>query len=307
MTILAFGRVGVYERQGQTQLYVQHVEPLGAGRAFLELEQLKKRLQEEGLFSRPKRPLPLLPRAVGVVTSGTGAALADIRTVAARRFPGLPLIVFPVTVQGDGAPASLVEGLTRAGGAGVDVIILARGGGSREDLQAFNAEVVIRAVVGVPVPVVSAVGHEVDESLTDLVADMRAPTPSAAAELVVPERRALETRVTALEERLEVQLRSRIARGRERIEAFSRYGMLAHPELWVAGRRMDVLRLEDALQGGLSRLAAVRTAWLAELRGRLAGTDPTAIMERGYAWVTRPDGRPVMPNELQASERLHVR
>jgi exodeoxyribonuclease VII large subunit len=307
VSVLAFGRVGVYERQGQTQLYVQHLEPFGAGRAALELEQVKKRLQAEGLFSRPKRPIPVLPRAVGVVTSGTGAALADIQTVAGRRFPGLTLMVFPVAVQGDAAPAAIVDGLQRAGRSGVDVIILARGGGSREDLSAFNAEIVVRAVAASPVPVVSAVGHEVDESLSDLAADLRAPTPSAAAEMVVPERRALEGQLASLRGRLEIQLQARVGRGRERIAAFSEHGMLAHPELWLAQRRMDVLRLEDAVQAGLARSAAARGASLAELRGRLRGVDPTAIMERGYAWVTHPDGRPAHPGELGPGQALHIR
>ncbi len=305
-TVLAYGRLGVYERQGQTQLYVQHLEAFGAGRAALELQELKRRLQAEGLFSRPKRALPLLPRAVAVVTGGASAALADIKTVAGRRFPGLPLLVFPVTVQGETAPASIVEGLTRAGASAADVIILARGGGSREDLAAFNTEVVVRAVFAAPVPVVSAVGHEVDDSLSDLAADVRAPTPSAAAELVVPERQALGSLVGAFRERLEVQLRARVTQGRQRVSALSAYGVLARPERWLGQRRLDLGRIEEDLHRRLAQQTAAKATVLAELRGRLLGMDPTAIMERGYAWVTRPDGKPAVPSAVVVGDRLHV-
>jgi exodeoxyribonuclease VII large subunit len=306
LSVLAYGRLGVYERQGQVQLYVQHLEPFGAGQAALELQELKRRLQAEGLFTRPKRSLPLLPRAVAVVTGAASAALADIRTVAGRRFPGLALLVFPVTVQGESAPSSIVEGIRRAGLSGADVIILARGGGSQEDLGAFNAEIVVRAVAGAPVPVVSAVGHEVDESLSDRAADVRAATPAAAAELVVPERQALGALVTTLRERMDLQLRTRITRGRERVATLSEYGVLAHPERWLAGRRLDLSRIEEDLYRSLAHQTAGRATVLAEIRGRLVGMDPTAIMERGYAWVTRPDGRPVVPSDVLVGDRLHV-
>ncbi len=306
--VLAFGRVSVFERDGQTQLYVSHMEPVGAGQRFLELEALKRRLQAEGWFSRPKRPLPLLPRAVGVVTSRTGAALQDVRTVAERRFPGIRLIVAPVTVQGERAPASIVRALLRvARHPAVDVVIVARGGGSQEDLGAFNTEAVVKAIGQCPRPVVSAVGHEVDITLADLAADVRAATPSAAAEMVVPDRRQLLLQTTALRVRLGAQLETRLVRERRRLDGLTARGPLARPELWLAGRRLAVARQQEALAASGQRWVRARQAVLAELRGRLGALDPLAVLARGYAVVTRADGQRLAVDALRPRDLLNVR
>ncbi len=306
--VLAFGRVSVFERDGQTQLYVSHMEPVGAGQRFLELEALKRRLQAEGWFSRPKRPLPLLPRAVGVVTSRTGAALQDVRTVAERRFPGIRLIVAPVTVQGERAPASIVRALLRvARHPAVDVVIVARGGGSQEDLGAFNTEPVVKAIGQCPRPVVSAVGHEVDITLADLAADVRAATPSAAAELVVPDRRQLLLQTSALRVRLGAQLETRIVRERRRLDGLTAHGPLARPELWLAGRRLAVARQQEVLAASGQRWVRARQAVLAELRGRLGALDPLAVLARGYAVVTRADGQRLAVDALRPRDLLNVR
>lgn len=189
--MLVFGRVSLYESRGDYQLIVEQVEPAGEGELRRRFEALKKKLTAEGLFDAGrKRPLPALPRRIGVITSPSGAAVRDVLTVLRRRFPAIPVILYPASVQGDAAVAELVAALRAAGRRGeCDVLILGRGGGSLEDLQAFNEEALARAISASPIPVVSAVGHEVDVTIADLVADVRAPTPSGAAELVVPDQR----------------------------------------------------------------------------------------------------------------------
>jgi exodeoxyribonuclease VII large subunit len=306
-TVLALGRVGVYERDGQTQLYVQHLEPYGVGRYFLELEALKARLAAEGLFSRPKRSLPQLPRAVGVVTSRVGAALQDIRTVARRRFPGIPLIVAPVLVQGEGAPDAIVRGLARiAQHPGVDVVILARGGGSREDLNAFNDERVVRQIARMPVPVVSAVGHEVDVTLADLAADVRAPTPSAAAEIVVPERQQLLGRVRELGDRLRRQLAHRLQQERWKVRALATHGVLKSPEALLTGRRMAAAQLRDRLETALARKVAEARRKLVGASAAIGALNPVAVLARGFSVVTDDVGRPVTARAVRPGQRLTV-
>ncbi len=200
---LVRGRLGIFPEQGKLQLYVDAIEPAGLGAAALAFEQLKKRLAADGLFDPArKRPLPRLPRCIGVVTSPTGAAVRDIIRVVERRFP-THILVSPARVQGDGAAGEIVRALARlARQPGVDVVIVGRGGGSSEDLSAFNDEAVVRAIAAFPVPVISAVGHEVDITLSDLVADVRAATPTAAGELAVPEWKVLQESLRKLEARL---------------------------------------------------------------------------------------------------------
>jgi exodeoxyribonuclease VII large subunit len=305
--VLALGRVGVYERDGQTQLYVQHLEPAGVGQYYRDLEALKARLQAEGLFTRPKRRLPYLPRAVGVVTSRVGAALEDIRTVAHRRYPGMRLIVAPVLVQGTGAADSIVEGLSRiVTRPDVDVVILARGGGSREDLAAFNDERVVRAVARVPVPVISAVGHEVDVSLADLAADVRAPTPSAAAELAVPERAQLLAQVTELMARVTRHLQARIGQERWRMRALAGRAGLTAPDAVLSGRRLGVARNRDLLDARFRQRLETWRKRLVKQQAQLEALNPIAVMERGWSLVTDPSGRLVRAQDVAAGDVLTV-
>ncbi len=212
LAVLARGRIGVYEARGEYQLSVDHLEPRGAGALQLAFEQLKKKLAAEGLFDAArKRPLPLFPRTIGLVTSPRGAVVSDMLRILERRFPGLHLILYPVRVQGDGAAAEICEAIQYLGGQrarrpipGIppDLVIVARGGGSLEDLWPFNEESVARAIAACPVPVISAVGHETDFTIADFVADLRAPTPSAAAELAIRERSEFIERIAGLEDRL---------------------------------------------------------------------------------------------------------
>jgi exodeoxyribonuclease VII large subunit len=204
MHVLCLGRVGVYEARGEYQLYLDFLEPRGLGALQKAFEQLKARLQEEGLFDPArKRPLPFLPRRIGIVTSPTGAVIRDMLHVLGRRFPNLHVLLRPAKVQGEGAAQEIVEGIEDLNGfPGVDLIVVARGGGSLEDLWAFNEEIVARAIAGSAIPVVSAVGHEVDYTIADFVADLRAPTPSAAAELIVPVKREIQIQLADLRENL---------------------------------------------------------------------------------------------------------
>ncbi len=296
--VVAQGYVSVYERDGSYQLYVQHLwrdEQARLGALYLALEELKARLQAEGLFDPSrKRPLPLLPRRVGIVTSPSGAALRDMVRVIRRRFPNAHLVLIPALVQGDEAPADLARAVDLANAcAACDVLIVGRGGGSIEDLWAFNSEAVARAIARSAIPVVSAVGHETDFTVADLVADLRAPTPSAAAELVVPEKRVLERRVADLALRLQAALRQQVARDRARLEKMCTRPALARPltGIYQHRQRLDELahRLGLAARRRLERARAIDE----RLRGRLEALDPLAVLGRGYSLCLDASGRPV--------------
>ncbi len=257
--VVCRGAVGVYERQGRMQLYVTAMKPVGAGAAQKALEALKRKLTEEGLFEAArKRPLPHLPRAIGVVTSRSGAALHDILRTLALRFPSVPVLLSPATVQGAEAPDSIVGALGRlAAYGGIDVAIVGRGGGAVEDLAAFNDERVVRTIAGFPVPVVSAVGPQVDVTQADLAADHRAATPTAAAEAVVPVRRELFDDVRELGGRLGAATERLLARRRAAVAALGR--ALRDPAYQVVRRRQGLdqtaLRLERALAARHRRAA----------------------------------------------------
>ncbi len=298
-------RLDLYAPSGRLSLIVRSIRPAGEGDRLRQLEALKRRLAAEGLFDPArKRRLPMLPRAVGVVTSPTGAALRDILQVLGRRFPGMPVYLAGCRVQGDEAPREIVDALRRIEEHGLaDVVILGRGGGSAEDLAAFNDEAVVRAVAGCRVPVVSAVGHETDLSLTDLAADVRAPTPSAAAELVVPEQATLLLSVDEAAQRMEEALRRRIEAARRRLADLR----LLHP-----GRRLEQLRrrveeLEDRL-GRASRDQVDRARQrLGRDVARLEALSPLSVLGRGYA-IVQHEGRAVRSAaELAVGDRVDIR
>jgi exodeoxyribonuclease VII large subunit len=285
LQVLLLGNVTVYERDGAYQMYVSEMEPAGVGALHMQYEQLKARLLQEGLFDDElKRNLPALPRKVGLVTAPTGAALRDMITVARRRFPGIHLILSPALVQGAEAPASLIRALHLvARQPGVDVVIMGRGGGSLEDLWAFNDEELARAIRACPVPVVSAVGHETDFTIADFAADLRAPTPSAAAEIVVPSRAELLGNVEALRSRMITLTRRLLERKRLKLKALAERPVLLRPQ----GRLLqDRQRLDDLLRRlGMSagrRMERSRHR-LAGLAGRLDALSPLAVLSRGYA------------------------
>ena len=293
MAVVAAGRIGVYEPGGVYQLYVETLEPDGLGALYLALEQRKRRLQQEGLFDPArKRPLPRLPRCIGVVTSADGAALRDIIRVATRRNPRVRLVVAPVPVQGEGAAEAIAAAIRRFDRWGqADVLIVGRGGGAREDLWAFNEEVVVRAVAAASVPVISAVGHEVDVTLCDLAADVRAPTPSAAAELAVPEWAPLVERVQELHQRLAAATRARLREARHHLARLAASRGLQHPRDRLERQRQRVqdLHRELARQGRL-HLARERQR-LEAAAGRLQALSPLAVLARGYSITRDAAGR----------------
>lgn len=292
MSVIAVGAVGIFERDGQYQLYVEDLQPDGVGALHVAFEQLKQRLAAEGLFApERKRPLPLLPRRVGVVTSLAGAALRDIITVSTRRWPQVSLLVAPVAVQGEEAPPQIARAIAALNRVpDVDVIIVGRGGGSLEELWAFNDETVARAIFQSRAPVVSAVGHETDYTIADFVADLRAPTPSAAAECVVPDVRELQRQLTAQTARLRSGLRRHYERCRARLDAQLKRPALARPLTGLRQRQQAVDLAVHALAAAHGRLMVDGKARLATLSGRLQALSPLATLARGYAVCQLPDG-----------------
>ena len=286
MHIIAAASASLYERDGSFQLYVTDMQEEGVGQQQLALEKLKKKLSEMGVFdAESKRPVPSFPKKVGVVTSGTGAALQDIINVVSRRYPLCELHVFPAQVQGEAAPESIAGSIEKADRFGCDVLIVGRGGGSAEDLGAFNTERVVMAVYNCSVPVISAVGHETDVSLTDGAADLRAPTPSAAAELAVPSIEELsqklqrETRLmTRLLENITDQYENRFQRLRERLA-----GLSPEQRQMISSRELEVLteKLRELVKGKIKE----KRSSLQEEILRLDALSPLKILQRGYALV----------------------
>ncbi len=311
MQVLAFGTVSVYERSGQHQLYVTRMSPAGAGAAAAALEALKARLTEEGLFNEDrKRPLPRFPACVGVVTSPTGAAIRDIVTVIGRRAPWVQVVLASARVQGEGAALEVVRAVEAVNAwGGADALIVGRGGGASEDLSAFNDERVVRAVFGSRLPVISAVGHEVDVTLADLAADCRAPTPSAAAELAVPDRAGLARHVADLKGRSYEAVERMLDDDGKLIDgATASYGFRRFVDgLDRYAQRIDDLerdardRLVDGLKG---RMRDYR-----DLTGLLGTLSPLNTLARGYSICQRlPDGKVVRDSaEVAAGQRVRVR
>ena len=307
MRVIVHGRISVYGASGQYQLYADEMQPDGAGALALRYEQLKRKLEAEGLFDPGrKRPLPPMPRRVGVITSPTGAAVHDLMNVLGRRFPLAEMILFPSLVQGAEAPAQLILGLEFFGMTRlVDVIILGRGGGSAEDLWAFNDESLARAVAACPIPVISAVGHESDFTICDFVADHRAPTPSAAAEQAVPDGRDLLAQLGGEEERLHTLAERRLARERQTLQRLAEARAMTHPQSLLDPFYMRLSQLEETLERGQKQRAQEDRLRLSALCGRLESLNPLAVLTRGYAAVTSEDGAPLL-RAADAKEGEHV-
>jgi len=307
MAVICHGRVRAYEPQGIYQLYVESLTPAGAGDLHARYEQLRARLATEGLFGADrKRSLPRWPRRIGVVTSPVGAVWQDIRNVIRRRYPLVELILSPTVVQGEAASPAVVVALKRIfAQRGIDLVILARGGGSLEDLWAFNDERVVRTLVTAPVPVVVGVGHESDVTLADFAADVRAPTPSAAAELAVPDGTQLPAILGRLRDRASAALLGRAAERKRELVAEARALVTAAPDLDAARQRSADLvdRGHRALSARLER----HRATLDGLRDGLRALGPAATLARGYAVARLPDGTIVRePAQAHVGERLDV-
>ena len=293
--VLTHGRVSFWEGSGQIQLYVDLVRPAGIGLLHAQIEALKQRLEMEGLFDEGrKRAIPSSPRRIGIVTSPTGAALQDILSVFARRWPMCEIVVAPALVQGDGAPASLVEALFNLYDLELDLILVARGGGSIEDLWAFNDESVVRAVFASPVPVITGVGHETDTTVVDFVADLRAPTPSAAAELATPDIVEWQAALRELRERLAGAMQDRLDDALTVLDDRSARLRRLAPWARLADGRLRADEIEARLQRAIGHRLALQSRELSGLRARLTALSPRATLQRGYAIVRRPDGSVVL-------------
>ena len=274
--VLARGRVSIYEPRGEYQLVVEYLEEVGEGLLRRRFEELKRKLAAEGLFdARHKRDTPRLPRRIGIVTSPSGAAVQDIVTVLARRFPAIPVLIYPTVVQGAGAAAEIASALELAERrAECDLLILARGGGSLEDLWSFNEEVVARAMAAVSIPIISGVGHEIDFTIADFVADVRAPTPSGAAELAAPDQAQWTARIDTLGERLSRAAGQRLAEPANRLAALAHRLQQSHPgvQLRHSAQRLD--ELETRYRLALRQLLEERRSRLSESAARLHGASP---------------------------------
>lgn len=310
MKVIARGRVSVYEASGQYQLYVDDMQPDGVGALNLAYEQLKEKLQKEGLFSEHhKKPLPPYPEKVGVITSPTGAAVRDIINVLGRRFPYAEIVFCPVLVQGEGAHLQLTDAVNLFNSErAADVIIIGRGGGSIEDLWEFNDEGLARAVYNSEIPVISAVGHETDFTICDFVADMRAPTPSAAAELAVPDANELQYALSALKNRMFLNVSSGIADRRSRLEYLTSKGALKSPDEMLSNRSQ---RLDTAFSKMLSsyenRIGGKKVEFISAVTA-LSKLDPMSVLMRGFAFVSDKSGKNVYSSQaLAKGDKINVR
>lgn len=304
--VIVSGSVQVYERDGKYQLYAKEIRLDGVGERFVRLEQLKKELAEMGMFALEyKRPIPAYARTIGVVTAPTGAAVRDIQTIARRRNPTIQVILYPAIVQGDGAAASIINGIRALEQLSPDVIIVGRGGGSIEDLWAFNEEEVARAVFDCSVPIISAVGHETDTTLIDYVADLRAPTPSAAAELAVWELATARAYADSMKSRFGQQMRQRLLQARSCMDALTLRFKYASPRQQLNMRRQYALDLEERMSRRMEELLRSAKHRMQLLVQQMEAGSPLRKLAAGYSLVTDEEGKVLNDfSEIEQGMRL---
>lgn len=300
--VLVAGSVSVFERDGVYQVYANYMEPSGLGAMYAALEKLKAKLEAEGLFaSERKRTLPDFPRRIGLVTSVRGAAIKDIVMSGRRRYPGVSFVVVDTKVQGEGAPRDIAAGLrTLDAVPDVDVIIVGRGGGSQEDLFVFNDEIVARAIFACKTPVVSAVGHERDVTIADLVADARAATPTQAAELVVPDSYQLKANIRKLSDACRNQMLTLIGGGRQTLSLLSSRPALTRPDWFLVSSRETLMRLQDDLQDSIRNSLERERHLLANAASKLDALSPLRILSRGYSLARLTPSQEVVLDYRQA-------
>ena len=309
MKVIVHGSVSVYTAGGSYQLYAYSMQPDGIGALYLAYEQLKEKLSLEGLFSpEHKMSIPQYPRAVGVVTSPTGAAVRDIINVIGRRYPLAKIYVYGALVQGEGAEQDLIAGIDYFDKSGlVDTVIIGRGGGSIEDLWAFNSEALARRIYDACVPIISAVGHETDFTICDFVSDMRAPTPSAAAELAVPDIRELMLRIDSLRDLCDRSLNNTVSRAYERLEGLKSREVIKKPEAAFARLKDKVSMLEQSLNNDIIKTISACRSDFAVLVGKTNALNPLSVLSRGYS-VTEKDGRAVKDAcDLRVGDEIKIR
>ncbi len=309
MKVICFGQIDVYERDGIYQLYVRDMHPEGLGDLTLAYEQLKARLEKEGLFEKAgKRERPAYPRKIGVATSNIGAAVEDIKNVITRRYPLCEIIIAPTVVQGDAAAPSIAKSLEKLDSIeDVDIIIVGRGGGSIEDLWAFNTELVARAVYKCKTYVISAVGHETDFTICDFTADMRAPTPSAAAELAVPDIKNEIRNVSALGDSLEEAMRGVVDEAEKRLDGIIRSSPLENIDAFFSTLDGDIKELQRRITYSFKDIVSDRESALKSLAGALNALSPLAVLSRGYS-IAMNGGKPVKSEkDVKAGDELEIK
>ena len=309
MKVVVYGRISLYEKSGQYQVYIRTMISDGAGELARAYEALKRKLEAEGLFApERKKKLPKLPRRIGIVTSPTGAAIRDMINVTGRRYPMADLVIFPAAVQGAEAPPQLRAGIEYFNATGsVDVIIIGRGGGSIEDLWAFNDEALARAVAASEIPVISAVGHETDFTLCDFVADCRAPTPSAAAEIAVPDARAICAYTEQTEDRMTRAMLAKLTRCNEDVLNMEKIIALNSPSAILERHALALKNLGVRIDGAMRTRLTVSGSALAEISAKLSGLNPLGVISRGYSAVKSEGGRVIgSVDALTLGERINI-
>lgn len=309
MKVLIFGTVSLFSRDGSFQLYINDMQPDGMGALSVAFEQLKKKLNAEGLFSEShKKPIPQFPQKVGVITSATGAAIQDIFNVLGRRYPVAEVVVRPSQVQGEGAAEDIARAIEEFNELnGVDVLIVGRGGGSIEDLWAFNEEIVARAVFASKIPVISAVGHETDYTICDFVADLRAPTPSAAAELAVPDINELKGELLSYKQQIFVSVKNRLNAERNNLSAIEKSSALKDPVTRLNENRRNLLYLSEKINDLTSSKLDSQKLKLSALAGKLDALSPLGVIARGYAMVNKGDALLTKASEFSVGDVISIK
>lgn len=299
--IEACGNISVYEQAGTYQMYVRHIELSGAGELYIRYEQLKQELAERGYFDfEKKKPLPAYPEKIGIVTALTGAAIEDIKSIAKRRNPAVQLYLYPAKVQGEGAAAQIAAGIRYFDKADVDIIIIGRGGGSIEDLWAFNEMAVADAIYEAKTPIISGTGHEIDMTIADYCADVRAATPSAACELAIPDRASLDTRMYNYREALDEQIEQRLRRLQQQMAFLQRQIEAERPDRKLLKHKLVYERLESQLSQAIKEKFNSRQQRFLRYTDQLSGLAPTTRLKGGYVFAQTKDGQP-----LASVEQVH--
>jgi len=306
--VLVMGRISIYEATGNYQIYVEEMLEDGVGNLYLAYEKLKEQLAKEGLFDEiHKKPIPKMPKRVGVVTAKTGAAIKDIISTIERRYPVCEILLFPSLVQGDGAKEDIVKNIKLAENYNIDLLIVGRGGGSIEDLWAFNEEIVARAIFNSPIPIISAVGHEIDFTIADFVADLRAPTPTAAAELAVPNIVDLKNYISNLNIRLNENIYKKVNYTRLVLDTFKNSFILKNPMIMYENKKQNLDILNDRINNIINNKMDRITVKLSNMIDKIELLNPLNVLKRGYSVVYK--GEQVVSNSslVKANDELKLK
>ena len=296
MKVILRGRISLFVRDGQYQIYCEDIEPDGLGSLYIAFEQLKAKLESEGLFdARYKKPLPKIPLRIGIITSPTGAAIRDMINIITRRFAMAKIILFPALVQGANAPQQLAVGIKYFNATNmVDVIIIGRGGGSIEDLWAFNDENLARIVFASQIPVISAVGHETDFTICDFIADLRAPTPSAAAELAVPDTFELKRKIKNVKDRIELLIEVKIENLRDKVEKYKNANVMKNPMNIIDDKKMNILHIEKNMISRMQLILSDKKSQFVGYSSKIEALNPLSVLTRGYSVVYQGEDKKII-------------